>query len=135
MHDRIVQRTDLPVAFVRAEGGPAGSERAFEALEARLDTLRGRKFYATCRGSDDRACVAIHEDDDPQALGLETGVIRGGPYARRRLQGGWQDIGPTFAAMAADHDEDPERPCVEFHRRHDEVHLLLPVRERASTQG
>ena len=49
-------------------------------------------------------------------------------YARRRLEGGFENIGPTFEAMAAGHERDPARPAIEFYRRHDDVILFLPVR-------
>jgi hypothetical protein len=113
--------------FVRADGGPAGSAKAFEMLESRLPTLRGRKFFATCRGDDYRACVKITENDDPTALGLEVGTIAGGLYARRRLEGGPANIAATFDAMAEESSQDMSRPCIEFYRRHDDVILFMPI--------
>lgn len=114
--------------FVRADGGPAGSAKAFELLESRLSTLRGRKFFATCRGDDYRACVTLTENDDPTTLGLEVGTIAGGCYARRRLEGGPANIAATFDAMAEESSEDTSRPCIEFYRRHDDVILFMPIR-------
>ncbi|MHC4223319.1 MAG: hypothetical protein ACYSX0_09710 [Planctomycetota bacterium] len=121
------ERPEIRVMCVRAEGGPAGSAAAFEKLESRLSTLRGRKFFATCRGQDYRACVQLRDDDDPEALGLEVGVVPGGLYAKRRLEGGPEKIEATFDAIAAEHAQDVSRPCVEFYRRHDEVILFLPI--------
>ncbi len=122
------ERVEVEVLFVRAEGGPAGAPAAFEELECRLPTLRGRKFFATCRGDDYRACVKRDPDDVPEAMGLEVGVISGGLYARRRLEGGPERIGPTFEAMAGEFAQDTSRPCIEFYRRHDDVILFLPVK-------
>ena len=113
--------------FVRAEGGPAGSGPAFERLESCLPTLRGRKFFATCRGADYRACVKLAEDDDPEAMGLEEGIIPGGLYARRRLEGTTANIAATFDAMAEEYSQDLSRPCIEFYRRRDEVILFMPI--------
>jgi hypothetical protein len=121
------ERDAIPVLFVRAEGGPAGASAAFEELERRLPTLRGRKFFATCRGRDYRAGVKRSHDDVPEAMGLEAGVIPGGRYAKRRLEGGPEHIASTFDAMAKEFPQDTSRPCIEFYRRHDEVILLLPV--------
>ena len=121
------ERPEIRVMFVRAEGGPAGSGPAFERLERCLPTLRGRKFFATCRGADYRACVKLAAEDAPEALGLEKGTIPGGLYARRRLDGTTANIAATFAAMAAEYAQDLSRPCVEFYRRHDAVILFLPV--------
>ena len=122
-------RDPVPVLFVRSASGPAGSAAAFEQLESRLPTLRGRKFFATCRGEDYRACVKIQEGDDLDALGLEVGEIPGGAYARARLEGGPENIAATFARLASEHAEDPTRPCIEFYRREGEVILLMPVRD------
>ncbi len=124
------ERPEIRVMFVRAEGGPAGSGQAFERLESCLSTLRGRRFFATCRGTDYRACVKLAEEDDSEAMGLEEGIIPGGLYARRRLVGTTANIAATFDSMAAEHSQDRARPCVEFYRRHDEVILFLPVRPR-----
>jgi DNA gyrase inhibitor GyrI len=89
--------------------------------------MRGRKFFATCSGSDYRACVKRQEDDDPDAWGLEVGGIPGGVYAKQRLEGGPKNIAPIFDAMAREFPQDTSRPCIEFYRRHDEVILFLPV--------
>jgi DNA gyrase inhibitor GyrI len=121
------ERPEVPVMFVRAVGGPAGSAAAFERLERPLPTLRGRKFFATCRGQDYRACVELRHDDDPEALGLEVGAIPGGLYAKQRLAGGPEKIAAAFDAMATEHAQDASRPCVEFYRRHDEEILFLPI--------
>ncbi|MHC4134051.1 MAG: hypothetical protein ACYTDU_16270 [Planctomycetota bacterium] len=121
------ERAEIPVMFVRADGGPAGAPAAFETLESRLPTLRGRKLFATCRGSDYRACVKLREADDPEALGLEVGVIPGGVYAKQHLEGGPENIATTFDAMAREFPQDTSRPCIEFYRRHDEVILFLPI--------
>jgi len=123
----LVEREDVPVMYVLAGGGVSGSRAAFDELEARLPTLRGRKFFATVHDGHYRACVAIREGDDPQGLGLAPAVIPGGPYAKRRLAGGCENIGPAFDAMAAEHSQDRSRPVIEFYRRHDEVILFLPV--------
>jgi len=113
--------------FVKADSGPAGSAKAFELLESRLPTLRGRKFFATCRGDDYRACVKIKKNDDATALGLEVGAIPGGFYARRRLEGGPASIAATFDALAEEFSQDMSRPCIEFYRRHDDVILFMPI--------
>lgn len=121
------ERAEVEVLFVRADRGPAGAPAAFEKLERRLSTLRGRKFLATCRADDYRACVKRDPDDDPEAMGLEVGVIPGGLYARQKLRGGPENIAATFDAMAREFVQDPARPCIEFYRRQDEVILFLPV--------
>jgi len=121
---------DIEVMGVVAEGGPPGAPAAFETLDARIGSPRGRRFYGTYDGREYRACVAIQEGDDPQALGLTTWRIGGGEYERTKLTD-WQErieeIGPTFDAMAAGCEPDYARPCIEFYRSSREL-LLLPVK-------
>jgi len=124
---QLVQRQDVPVIYVTAAGGVSGSRAAFDQLERHLSTLRGRKFFATVHDGEYRTCVARHEDDDPRSMGLPTGVIPGGTYARQRLEGGFENIGSTFDAMAAAYPRDPSRPVIEFYQRQDRVVLFLPV--------
>jgi len=126
---------DIDVMYVVADGGPAGAPAAFAMIEAALGGPRGRRFFATYDGDEYRACVAIQDGDDPAALGLATGRIPGGEYERSRLSD-WQahtaEIGPTFEAMAAAHEPDWSRPCIESYRSANELLLLLPVKSGAS---
>jgi DNA gyrase inhibitor GyrI len=73
----------------------------------------------------------MREDDDPAELGLESGTIPGGRYARVRLNGDppavYELIAPTFEKLVSRPDRDPSRPEIEFYRRHDVIDLLLPV--------
>lgn len=124
-----VELHDLRVLCVVAPGGLDGIGEAWAKLEARLPSLRGRRFYGTYLRGEYRACVV--QRDDPAALGLETWTIPGGAYARRKLAH-WREhtakIGGIFAAMAAEHPVDPDRPSIEFYRSQDELILLLPIR-------
>ena len=122
---------DIDVLCVVADGGPAGGPAAFRVLEAPLFNLRGRRFYATYYSGEYRACVALHPDDDPEALGLATWRIPGGEYERRKLTD-WQEhieeIATTFDAMVSEAELDPSRPSIEFYRSSRELVLLQPVR-------
>lgn len=121
---------DIDVMCVVAHDGPAGGPAAFDALEAPLASLRGRRFYGTFLAGEYRACVAIEPDDDPVALGLERWRIPGGSYERRRLLD-WRDqlesIAPNFEEMAGEREYDPSRPSIEFYRSARELVLLQPV--------
>jgi hypothetical protein len=121
---------DIDVMCVVADGGPAGSSAAFTALEAPLPTLRGRRFYATYRDGEYRACVAVQPGDDPEALGLAPWRIPGGEYERRKVTG-WQDqvdrIGAIFDEMVPAAEVDGSRPSIEFYRGSRELVLLRPV--------
>jgi hypothetical protein len=134
--DTLVRRTEISVLRVRADMQRGGPPAAFAALEAKLPTLQGRRFYGTFRGTPEGeeylACVERLPSDDPSAMELETGSVPGGPYVRRKLQGSLGELIPElprhFAEMVAATAADPDRPSVEFYRSERELHLLLPVR-------
>jgi len=129
-----VTLNDVPMMYLVAEGGPPGAKDGFNKLEGKLQSLRGRKFYGTFQPEtgEYRACVAIESGDDPQRMGLATGVIPGGLYLREKMKN-WMsrrdEIGKTFMAMAERERNrvDKSRPSVEFYRSQDELILLLPV--------
>jgi len=53
--------SEIPMMYIVAEDGPAGARAAFNQLEGKLASLRGRKFYGTFQPvtGEYRACVAI----------------------------------------------------------------------------
>ena len=130
----IAEREDVPVVYRAVEGTPdaipAAAQRAWQALEAAIPP-RGRKLYGYWDPNlrEYRACYALEEGDNPEALGLERAVLPGGAYRRARLKGerAFAEIGPTFERLAADGAVDETRPWVELYRRHDEVDLLVPI--------
>jgi hypothetical protein len=129
----LIQRDETPVMFVRAVDEPDGIRRAWERLEAQVGAPRGRRFFGTFEAatSEYRACVEVQEHDDPSGLGLQSGTLPGGMYLRARLRGEppdvYEQIGPTFAALAKASPPDVTRPSIEFYRRRDEIDLFLPV--------
>ena len=68
---------DVAVMYVESTAGIAGGPKAFNDLESRLATLKGRKFYGTFHYPHGpyRACVALQEDDDAGSLGLATWCV------------------------------------------------------------
>src|ERR1700694_364147 len=98
-----IDRDETQVMFFRSADDPAEFGPLWERLEA-LVGLRGRKFFAAFYPSIEeyRVCVQIREDDDPDALGLESGTLPGGRYLRARLRGQppevYERIEPTFQA-------------------------------------
>lgn len=123
---------------VVAEDGAAGASAAFDVLEGRLATLRGRRFYGTFLDGEYRACVAMRDDDDPVALALDVWRIPGGEYERFSLLD-WQDrvgeIPATFDRMVPESELDPTRPSVEYYRSSREVVLLQPVKPAGSASN
>lgn len=136
MAEFYVDLTPISVLRVRADWHGAGPSAAFAALEARLSTLKGRRFYGVSYGAPDGgeyyACVAAIDGDDPQHLGLESGAIPGGRYAGRKVREWERDprvIGIRFREMVRTLGAtvDGSRPEIEFYRSRSEVHLLVPV--------
>jgi DNA gyrase inhibitor GyrI len=130
------EREDAPVIYAASAGTPqdiqGAAQRAWQGLEA-LVPPRGRKAYGYWDPDtfEYRACYSLEESDDPEALGLRHTVLPGGRYRRARLQGDdvYGKIGQTFDALAEGADIDDRRPWIEFYRRHDEVEVLLPIRD------
>jgi hypothetical protein len=120
--------------FVRAADVPTEIGGAWAELEQRLDSLRGRKFYGAFDSTSEeyRACVQLQDGDDPAGFGLELGAPPGGTYVRTRIRGEppdvYEQIAPTFRALAQIVAPDETRPSLEFYRRRDEIDLLMPVR-------
>jgi len=130
-----VELQEIPVLRVRADMKGKGPSAAFNLLESKLPTIKGRKFYGTFQptpeGEEYCACVARIDSDDPEKLQLETGVIPGGWYARSKLTDWEKNLSKLlslFEEMARTHDVDPKRPSLEFYRSQAEMHLFLPVR-------
>ena len=135
MENSYVELQGIPVLRVKADMKGKGPKAAFDLLESKLPTLKGRKFYGTFQftpdGEDYYACVVRIDADDPEKMKLETGVVPGGWYARSKLMD-WEKnlskLPSLFEEMARTHDVDPERPSLEFYRSQAEMHLFLPVR-------
>jgi hypothetical protein len=130
---------ELRVLRVKANWKEGGPPKAFELLEAKLPTLKGRKFYGCFRAMTEveeyYACVGRIESDDPDRMQLEAGVIPGGWYVREKLMD-WEknipEIGRRFREMERGNEVDSSRPSIEFYRSRGEVLLFLPVRKEAS---
>jgi hypothetical protein len=99
----------------------------------RLVGLRGRKMFALVDepAGEYATCTPILENDDPDRLGLEIGVLAGGAYLRVRLLGEppqlYNRIAPAMSALATTADADTSRPSVEYYRRYNQIELWLPV--------
>jgi DNA gyrase inhibitor GyrI len=130
----IVERPDTPVLYLRCDDRVEEIQATWPRLEAAVGSLRGRRFFGVMHAGPQPeywACVARRDGDDAAALGLRTGVIPGGRYARRRLTGEppevFERIVPGFRALEREHREDGSRPSIEDYRRYDRIDLLLPV--------
>jgi len=141
--DTIVELQDTPVMRIRADMKGKGPSAAFEQLESRLPTLKGRRFYGAFRKLADGeeeyyACVEQIESDDPVKMRLETGTIPGGKYASRKIVG-WEKIVQegmlprVFEGFVKSHEPNVDhqeiRPSLEFYRSHDELFLFMPLKD------
>ena len=135
METSYVELQEMPVLRVKADMKGKGPSAAFNLLESKLSTIKGRKFYGTFQfksdGEEYYACVVRIDSDDPEKMQLETGAIPGGWYARSKLMD-WEKnlskLAGLFEEMARTHDVDPKRPSLEFYRSQAELQLFLPVR-------
>jgi len=130
----IITMPDIAVMYFDGPAGRPVSEQApvaFAELEAKLASLKGRKFYAVVIGGRYRACVAVEASDDAQALPHPTWKLPGGKFVRRRIAD-WEQhrdmIGPTFAALRSRADSDLSLPAIEFYRSQWELQVLVPIR-------
>jgi len=135
METSYIEFQEMPVLRVRADMKGKGPSAAFNLLESKLPTIKGRKFYGTFQftpdGEEYYACVVRIDADDPEKMQLETGTISGGWYAKSKLMDWQKDvskIASLFEEMARTHDYDRKRPSVEFYRSQAELQLFLPVR-------
>lgn len=141
MENLYVELPDVPVLRVKADMKGKGPSAAFDLLESKLPTMKGRKFYGTFEmkpeGEEYYACVARVESDDPEKMQLETGLIPGGWYARSKLADWEKNLSklPTlFEEMARSNDVDPQRPSIEFYRSQAELQLFLPIVRHSAKQ-
>jgi hypothetical protein len=144
MSETLVELAAIPVLRVRADWNQGGPQAAMSTVESKLPTLKGRKFYGAWRptpeGEEYFACVARIDSDDPVQLGLETGEIPGGWYARRKIRDWEKDLhqlAVQFEDMARVLGDlvDPSRPSIEFYRSQAEMLVFVAVRPPASSSS
>jgi len=131
MKASVVDRDEVRVMFLRTKLDAI--EGGWERLESVVPP-KGRRFYGAFHAVANEywVCVEPVEGDDPIRLGLEMGVLPGGPYLRTTLRGEppgvYLRIAPTFEELIKDAAVDESRPGIEFYRRGNEIDLLLPIR-------
>jgi hypothetical protein len=131
--ESVVQLSDIAVIYMAGERGKPISEQApaaFDKLEAKLATLKGRHFYGVVVDGEYRACVALRPEDDRNHLTHPTWTIPGGKYVRRKIAD-WEthrdEIGPTMMRLRDRKDLDVSRPCIEYYRSQRELLLMAPI--------
>jgi predicted transcriptional regulator YdeE len=128
---------DFSLIVVRAEKDREPEiKAAWRALESKLSSLKGRKFYGVCQretsGMVYYAGLEPLNTDEVKLLGLPTLSIQGGKYARVKLSDWFKhtdQISPIFDQLEETFRTDPDRPFLEHYRSNSELHLLAPLIE------
>jgi hypothetical protein len=132
----VVDLPNLRLMVARGDEFPAGIKAAWNRLESRLSSLKGRKFYGITRSEGSQlvyfAGVVAEGDEEVVALGLPTMMVKGGKYARAKLLD-WPNhtdqIGQILGQLMRDFPMNPSEPTLEYYRSQSELHLLIPLAE------
>lgn len=130
----IVDLLNIQLVVSRADEFPGGIKAAWDRLESKLSSLKGRKFYGltVCEGSHLAyfAGLVPVSDAEVSSLGFPTMMIKGGKFARAKLfdwSNHTDEIGKIFDELMRDFPMDPNGPTVEYYRSQSELHLLIPL--------
>ena len=125
---------ETTVMYVSTKGA-TNARAAFDRLESKLPSLKGRKFYGYFDPETEeyRACAAVIEGDrDPEALDLAKWIIPKGKYLYEKIYH-WNRktdlIAPTFQRLIKENSGiiDFSRPLLEYYKSSRELRLLIPV--------
>ena len=137
MSTSIIHQPALRLITRKSQSFPDGNREAFNAIESRLDSMKGRKFYALVFEVGDTieyfaGLIPESEEEERRFTSEGFGVseVEAGTWARAKLEN-WESkidqIGPTIGSMIAEFGYDPSKPQIEFYRSRAELHLLVPV--------
>jgi hypothetical protein len=137
----IIELPDLDLLVAKADRFPEGAPAAFEKVESRLPSLRGRKLYGVvfggANGIEYYAGAARLDADEGERLGLPLLTVAAGTWARAKLVR-WQErrdeIGSLVDRVIADAGIDSSRPVLEYYKTASELHVLVPVSPRPDGQ-
>lgn len=140
MNTRTIE--NIPIAQVKAEGGPAGAQKAFAQLESRMQTLKGRKMYGLFYQKTGEYYASVRLDEQQQDnMGFDTSIIPGGEYATTKINN-WSErvneIGSLFDTLESECARsgfriDGDRPHIEFYRSQRELIIMIPVNHSSET--
>ena len=126
-------REDAPIMYLDVAFDVEAIQAGWPEFESRFTSLRGRKMMAVVFPEREiyRLATMMRDEDDPDALGLDMGVLLGGPYLRLSLNGNarsvYRDIGLAFEDLRGLGEYDASRPCIEVYQSPQAVDCLLPV--------
>jgi predicted transcriptional regulator YdeE len=132
-----VQMPDLHLVVVRAMRDQEPEiKAAWQTLESRLSSLKGRKFYGACYKEESEfvyyAGLEPLDTREIELLGFQTLTVKGGKYARVRLAD-WHNhtdqIGPIFDHLRETLPTNRSGPNIEHYRSQRVLDLLVPLAE------
>ncbi len=129
-----VEQPNIQLVVCRATEFPAGIKDSWDRLEAKLDSLKGRKFYGLTYYENGQlvyyAGLEPLNEEEISQLGFPTLMMKGGKYARVKLMD-WtnhtDEIGPILEDLMEAYKKDPNGPTIEFYRSQSELHLMIPL--------
>lgn len=132
----VVKMPDLLLAVCKAHSFPDGITDAWNRLEARIPSLKGRRFYGltTCEGGElvYYAAVKVGSEDEAASLGFPAMRVRGGRCVLVKLMD-WPnrvgEISAIFDELMRNFPMAPNAPTLEYYRSQSELHLLVPLAE------
>ncbi len=123
----------VKTVFHDAASFPDGIKAAWQFLEEKLGSLKGRKMYALLWFPQDgpiyRVCSTFEEGE---RLDLPEFTIPGGKYGRIKIENWPENIDHLHRAAKQLNDKygwKPGRPQIEFYRSKTEAHMLHPIDE------
>lgn len=132
----LIDQPEIQLMVCRATEFPAGIPDAWQRLESRLHSLKGRKFFGLTFFEEGQlvyyAGVVPLNEAEVTALAFPTMTLKGGKYARVKLLD-WNkhkdEIGGIFDELMKEYKKDPAGPTVEFYRSQSELHLMIRLAE------
>lgn len=133
----VVDLPDIKLVVCRAQEFPAGIKDAWNRLESKLPSLKGRKFYGLTYFEDGQlvyyAGLEPLNEAEISNLGFPVKTLKGGTYARVKLLD-WNnhadEIAEIIGELMENYTKDPSGPTVEFYRSQSELHLMIPVQSK-----
>lgn len=129
----IVNLSSVKILYIPSNHGISGSDKAFTALESKLPTLKGRKFYGLVYGSPPKETYwasVVQNSSEELVDGCKLGILPGGKYVQERIYD-WEKnigaIGKTFQRLIDENTVDRSRPFVEYYHGMNYMIVRVPV--------
>lgn len=132
--DRIVQVQTFELLYVEADSFPDGIQYAWNTLEKKLGSLKGRKFYGASWMEGEKiryiAGVIPVSSAEKEILRLPIIKIEGGTFITRKIEK-WHErideIGRIFDMLAGLYPLRKGVPFLEYYRSNKELILMVPI--------